>query len=142
MPRKIFSTGYEALSWCINFPSALVALNHGPATASIANSNSSAVRIINSSRFACDLLPWCLVERSSYLDAHYCIVTIGSPCALIETLRALGGIWTRDLCLTKATLYQAELPRHQDCKRLIPMIVPSKVPGRDEHISRINRGFI
>jgi hypothetical protein len=28
--------------------------------------------------------------------------------------RALAGIWTRDLCLTKATLYQAELPRqHQ-----------------------------
>ena len=27
-------------------------------------------------------------------------------------IRALAGIWTRDLCLTKATLYQAELPRH------------------------------
>jgi hypothetical protein len=26
--------------------------------------------------------------------------------------KALAGIWTRDLCLTKATLYQAELPRH------------------------------
>jgi hypothetical protein len=26
-------------------------------------------------------------------------------------LEALAGIWTRDLCLTKATLYQAELPR-------------------------------
>ena len=25
---------------------------------------------------------------------------------------ALAGIWTRDLCLTKATLYQAELSRH------------------------------
>jgi hypothetical protein len=24
----------------------------------------------------------------------------------------LAGIWTQDLCLTKATLYQAELPRH------------------------------
>ena len=37
---------------------------------------------------------------------------------------ALAGIWTRDLCLTKATLYQAELPRHI-CK-----------------ISRTDEGFI
>ena len=29
---------------------------------------------------------------------------------------ALAGIWTRDLCLTKATLYQAELPRHLENK--------------------------
>jgi hypothetical protein len=29
----------------------------------------------------------------------------------LQNKRALAGIWTRDLCLTKATLYQAELPR-------------------------------
>jgi hypothetical protein len=28
-----------------------------------------------------------------------------------QNKEALAGIWTRDLCLTKATLYQAELPR-------------------------------
>jgi hypothetical protein len=31
---------------------------------------------------------------------------------LSQKKQALAGIWTRDLCLTKATLYQAELPRH------------------------------
>jgi hypothetical protein len=34
-------------------------------------------------------------------------------CSFLQNKGALAGIWTRDLCLTKATLYQAELPRHQ-----------------------------
>jgi hypothetical protein len=29
----------------------------------------------------------------------------------LQNKEALAGIWTQDLCLTKATLYQAELPR-------------------------------
>jgi hypothetical protein len=33
---------------------------------------------------------------------------------LSQKKQALAGIWTRDLCLTKATLYQAELPRHHN----------------------------
>jgi hypothetical protein len=33
------------------------------------------------------------------------------PCSFEEKKGALSGTWTRDLCLTKATLYQAELPR-------------------------------
>ena len=37
------------------------------------------------------------------------------PCPFVQNKEeALAGIWTRDLCLTKATLYQAELPRHYD----------------------------
>jgi hypothetical protein len=32
--------------------------------------------------------------------------------SFLQNKEALAGIWTRDLCLTKATLYQAELPRH------------------------------
>jgi hypothetical protein len=32
--------------------------------------------------------------------------------SFLQNKKALAGIWTRDLCLTKATLYQAELPRH------------------------------
>jgi hypothetical protein len=31
---------------------------------------------------------------------------------------ALAGIWTRDLCLTKATLCQAELPRRYDVNQI------------------------
>ena len=37
--------------------------------------------------------------------------TPNSP-SFLQNKGALAGIWTRDLCLTKATLYQAELPRH------------------------------
>jgi hypothetical protein len=33
---------------------------------------------------------------------------------LRQNKEALAGIRSRDLCLTKATLYQAELPRRQD----------------------------
>ena len=33
--------------------------------------------------------------------------------SFLQKKEALAGIWTQDLCLTKATLYQAELPRHQ-----------------------------
>jgi hypothetical protein len=32
--------------------------------------------------------------------------------SFLQNKEALAGIWTQDLCLTKATLYQAELPRH------------------------------
>jgi hypothetical protein len=40
--------------------------------------------------------------------------TVKSPdsFSFLQNKEALAGIWTRDLCLTKATLYQAELPRH------------------------------
>jgi hypothetical protein len=34
--------------------------------------------------------------------------------SFLQNRGALAGIWTRDLCLTKATLYQAELPRHHN----------------------------
>jgi hypothetical protein len=34
--------------------------------------------------------------------------------SFLQNKGALAGIWTRDLCLTKATLYQAELPRHHN----------------------------
>gem|GEM_PF-5522767 len=44
---------------------------------------------------------------NSKLKNHY----IGMTTMMVH-LEALAGIWTRDLCLTKATLYQAELPRH------------------------------
>src|SRR5919202_9992 len=36
--------------------------------------------------------------------------------SFLQNKQALAGIWTRDLCLTKATLYQAELPRHHGIK--------------------------
>ena len=36
--------------------------------------------------------------------------------SFLQNKQALAGIWTRDLCLTKATLYQAELPRHHGTK--------------------------
>src|ERR687887_2753361 len=41
--------------------------------------------------------------------------------SFLQNKEALAGIWTRDLCLTKATLYQAELPR-QTNKYLTPSI--------------------
>src|SRR5919202_814701 len=39
-----------------------------------------------------------------------------NSCSFLQNKEALAGIWTRDLCLTKATLYQAELPRHHGTK--------------------------
>ncbi len=41
--------------------------------------------------------------------------------SFLQNKEALAGIWTRDLCLTKATLYQAELPRHHGTQCRTPM---------------------
>ena len=41
--------------------------------------------------------------------------------SFLQKKEALAGIWTRDLCLTKATLYQAELPRHHGTHCTTPM---------------------
>jgi hypothetical protein len=44
-----------------------------------------------------------------------------NSCSFLQKKEALAGIWTRDLCLTKATLYQAELPRHHGTHCTTPM---------------------
>jgi hypothetical protein len=44
-----------------------------------------------------------------------------NSCSFLQKKEALAGIWTQDLCLTKATLYQAELPRHHGTHCTTPM---------------------
>jgi hypothetical protein len=62
-----------------------------------------------------DVTPNC-----NYVTANCNAVTTGSNAktpnspSFLQNKGALAGIWTRDLCLTKATLYQAELPRHNN----------------------------
>ncbi len=62
-----------------------------------------------------DVTPNC-----NYVTANCNAVTTGSNAktpnspSFLQNKEALAGIRSRDLCLTKATLYQAELPRHQD----------------------------
>ena len=43
--------------------------------------------------------------------------------------KALSGIWSRDLFLTKETLYQAELPRHKGSCNTVLIIVTLNLAG-------------